>query len=218
MFAPGRSEPAPRFSFSGVARRHVVGYVVAMRTLLIVGLVAVVGCATAPQTGTMEWNIIPTQSSGVSGPLVKDGELVLSGNAIRSRATYAAPLTVECELQSGQVSSNSGFYIDFVPEGASATALPQQYVGIKLCGDNTLEAWASRSNQLPHLIQKSGQILVDGLGTYKLTVEVRPGGFTARANGVLMTIDLPLPYDKFRVELRAFPPPSLWRIHGFSVR
>jgi hypothetical protein len=189
-----------------------------MRTLLIVGLVAMVGCATAPHSDTMEWNVIPAQSSGVSGPVVKDGELVLSGNAIRSRATYAVPLTVECELYSGQTFSNCGFDIDFVPDGAPIATPPQQYVGIKLCGDSTLEAWASRSNQPPHLIKKSGQIPVDGLGSYKLTVEVRQGGFTASANGALMTVDLPMPYDKFHVELRAFPPPSLWHIHGFSVR
>ncbi len=188
-----------------------------MRLLFIVGLLAMVGCATTPHMGTMEWNTYLAHPDGASA-VVKDGELVLSGRAIRSHATYAAPVTVECELQSGQTSSNGGFCIDFVPGGASATALPQEYIGIKLCSDNTLEAWASRSNQPPHLIKKSTAIPINALGRYKLTVEVRQGGFTARANGVLMIIDQPVPYDRFHIELRTFPPPSQWRVRDFSVR
>jgi hypothetical protein len=166
----------------------------------------------------MEWNTVLARPDVAPEPVVKDGELVLSGRAIQSRATYAAPLTVECDLRSGQTSSNGSFYIDFVPSRASAAALPQEYIDIKLCGDNTLEAWASRSNQPPHLIKKSTAIPIKALGQYKLTVEVRHGGFTARANGVLMMIDQPVPYDRFQIELRTFPPPSQWRVRDFSVR
>jgi hypothetical protein len=188
-----------------------------MRLLLIVGLLAMVGCATTPNPGTMEWSTILGHPAGASA-VVKDEKLVLSGRAIRSRAAYAAPLTVECELQSGQVSSNGSFYIDFVPEGASAAALPQEYVSFKLCNDNTLEAWASRSNQPPHLIGKSAVIPVGAQGRYKLAVEVQHGGFAAHANSVPMTIDLPVPYDKFQIELRTSPPPSQWLVCSFSVR
>jgi hypothetical protein len=189
-----------------------------MRLLFTVGLLALAGCATAPNPGAMVWNTIMAHSDDAPNPMLKDGELVLSGRAIRSRATYAAPFALECELQSGQTSSNGGFYIDFVPGGASAAALPQEYVSVKLCDDNTLEAWASRSNQSPHLIKKSTAIPIKALGQYKLTMEVRHGGFTACANGVLMAIDQPVLYDRFQIELRTFPPPSRWRVRNFSVR
>ncbi len=175
------------------------------------------GCTTVPGPRTMEWNTILAHSYGASA-VVTNGELVLSGRAIRSRATYAAPVMVECELQSGLVSTNGSFYINFVPEGASVEALAQEYVGIKLCNDNTLEAWASRSNQPPRLIGKSAAIPVDTPGRYKLTVEVQHGGFTAYANGVPMAIDLPVPYDRFQIELRSSLPPSQWVVRDFAIR
>jgi hypothetical protein len=188
-----------------------------MRLPLIVGLLAMVGCATAPGPRAMEWDTIIAHRYGASA-ILTNGELVLSGRAIQSRATYAAPLTVECELQSGQGSSNGSFYIDFVPEGTSVAVLPQEYVGFKLRGDNTLEAWASRSNQPPRLIGRSTAIPVDPQGQYKLAVDVQSGGFAAHANGVPMPIDLPMPYGKFQIQLQSSPPPSQWHVRDFSVR
>ncbi len=143
---------------------------------------------------------------------------MLSGRAIRSRTSYAAPFALECELQPAQTSSNGGFYIDFVPEGVSTAVLPQEYVGIKLGNDSTLEAWASRSNQPAHLIKKSGVILIDAVGGYKLAVEVQRDGFIVYANGEPMKIDQPVPYDRFQIQLRTFPPPSQWVVRDFSIR
>jgi len=33
-----------------------------------------------------------------------------------------------------------------------------------------------------------------------------------------MTIDQPVLYDRFQIELRTFPPPGQWRVRDFSVR
>jgi hypothetical protein len=209
---------APRFHFPSIALRPAIRYSAAMRPLLIVWLLALAGCATAPNPETMEWSTALAHSDGTPEPVLKDGRLVLSGRAIRSRTAYAAPFTLECELQSAQTSTNGGFCIDFVPEGASTAVLPEEYVGIKLSNDNTLEAWGSGSNQPAHLIKKSGAILLDALGGYKLTVEVRHGGFTVYVNGELMKIDQPVPYDRFQIQLRTFPPPSQWVVRDFSIR
>jgi hypothetical protein len=188
-----------------------------MRLLLIVGLLAMIGCATAPRPGTMEWNTVAPHADGASEPVVKDGGLVLSGSAIRSRATYAAPVTLVCELQSLQPSSIGNFYIDFVPNGVSAVPLPQEFVGIKLNNNNILEVWASSSNHPARLIESTVLPIV-AEGQYKLVLEVQHVGFNAHTNGVPMTIDIPVPYNRFQIELRAFPPPSHWLVRDFSIR
>jgi hypothetical protein len=190
-----------------------------MRLLLIVGLLATVGCATAPNPGStpgsMEWDTVLAHSAGAPEPLVKDGQLVLAGRAIRSRATYTPSFTLECELQSTQTSSNGSFYVDFVPQDASAAVLSQEYVGIKL-ESSKLEAWASTSNHPPRLI-KSTAVQVSAEGRYKLAIEVQRDGLTVDVNSVPMVIDLPVPYDRFRIEMRASPPPARWLVRNFTI-
>jgi hypothetical protein len=191
-----------------------------MRLLLIIGLLATVGCATTqnpgPSSGGMEWDTVLAQPGGAPKPFVKDGQLVLVGGAVRSRATYTPSFTLECELQSTQVSSNVSFFIDFVPQDASTVVPSQEYVGIKL-NNGTLEAWASTSNHPARLI-KSTAVQVSAGGRYKLVVEVLRDGFTVDVNSVPMMIDLPVPYDRFRIELRSSPPLSQWVVSNFTIR
>jgi hypothetical protein len=190
-----------------------------MRLLVIVGLLAVVGCATAPNpgpvSGSMEWGTVLTHSAGAPEPFVKDGQLVLVGRAIRTHATYTPSFRLECELQSTPASSNGSFYVDFVPQDASAAVLSQEYLGIKL-NDNTLEAWAATSNHPPRMI-KSTAVQVSADGRYKLAIEVQHDGLTVNVNSVPMTIDLPVPYDRFHIELRTSPPPTQWIIRNFTI-
>ena len=187
-----------------------------MRQLLIVGLLAMVGCATAPNPssvpGSIEWDTVLAHSVGAPEPAVKDGQLVLSGRAMCSRATYTPSFTLECEVQS-TLSSNASFYIDFVPQDASAAVLPQRYVSIKLNNNSALEVWASTSNQSPRLI-KSTVAQASAEGRYKLVIEVQRDGFTVDGTKV----DLPIPYDRFHVELRTFPPPSQWLVRNFTIQ
>jgi hypothetical protein len=190
-----------------------------MRLLLIIGLLATVGCASAPTPGStpgsMEWDTVLAQPDGAPKPFVKDGQLVLAGGAVRSRTTYTPSFTMECELASAQASSNASFYIDFVPQDASTAVLPQEYVGIKL-NNGTLEAWASTSNHPARLI-KSTAVHVSAEGRYKLAMEVLRDGFTVAVNSVPMMIDVPVPYDKFRIELRSSPPVSQWVVSNFTI-
>ena len=191
-----------------------------MRLLLVLGLVTLVGCATAPSPasnpGGMEWDTVLAYPGGSPKPFVKDGQLVLSGGIVRSRTTYTPSFTLECELASAQASSNVSFCIDFVPQNASAAVLPQEYVGIKL-NNSALEAWASTSNHPERLI-KSIVVQPSVGGRYKLAIKVQRDGFTVDVNGVPMNIDLPIPYDKFRIELRSSPPLSQWVVSNFAIR
>ncbi len=187
-----------------------------MRRLLIFGLIALAGCATRPSSSSIEWSIVKAHPSGTPEPTVQNGQLVLSGRAARSSKTYAAPATIECELQPQQASTNSTFYIDLVPEGQSLDVLPVDYLGIKLVHDQQLYVWLSQGSQPTQLI-KPVSVHADSEGGYKLSVELRPDGLGIRVNNETFKIDKVMPFDKFRIELRTFPPANSWQIRNLSV-
>jgi len=192
-----------------------------MRAILILGLVGMVGCSTSNKTATgavgMEWNTVLTHPDNAPVPVVMADEMELTGRAIRSYRTYTVPLAIECELQSALESSNSIFYVDFVPEDASAAPLLSEYVGIRILGNKTVEAWAARTNQSARLITSMTVPISKG-GRYTVAVQLHTEGFAVQVNGREMKVDLPVPYYRFRVQLRSFPPPSSWRLRNFSVR
>jgi hypothetical protein len=189
-----------------------------MRALLIIGLLALTGCAGSPHPIAMEWNALLPHPDASPSPTIENGQLTLSGDAVRSRSTYAAPLTIECELQSEAPPAKGGFYINLVPQSVPAKELAQDFLGIKLSDDQTtLEVWESHGSQPAHLI-KSTAIPVESKGHYKLVVEVQRGSFTANANGVTISVNQSMPFDRFQVELRTFPPPSLWHVINFAIR
>ena len=187
-----------------------------MRPLLIVVLIVLAGCATRPGLNSMEWNLVNAPPNGTPAPVVEKGQLILSGRAVRSSGTYAAPVTIECRLQPPQASTNGTFYIDLVPEGQPATALPSDYLGIELMHGQALHVWLSHGGQPTPLI-KPVSVRVDADGGYKLAVEVRRDGFGVRVNGEAVTVDQAVPFDEFRIELRTFPPSSSWRVSDFAI-
>jgi hypothetical protein len=189
-----------------------------MRVLLIFGLLALTGCAGSPHPIMMEWNALLPHPDASPSPTLENGQLTLSGDAVRSRSTYSAPLTIECELQSEATSAKGAFYINLVPQNVPATELAQDYFGIKLSDDKTtLEIWESQGNQPAHLL-KSTAIPVQSPVHYKLVVEVQRGNFSVDANGVTLSVKQGVPFDTFQVELRTFPPPSLWHVINFVIR
>jgi len=166
----------------------------------------------------MEWNALLPHTDASPPPTIENGQLILSGDAVRSRTAYAAPLTIECELQSETPSAESDFYLNLVPRNVPAKELAQDYFGIKLRADQTtLEIWESHGNQPAHLL-KSTAIQVAREGHYKLVVEVQRGNFSVDANGVTISVKQAVPFDRFQVELRTFPPPSLWHVINFVIR
>jgi hypothetical protein len=189
-----------------------------MRPILIIGLLALTGCASGPNVRTMEWNALLPHPDAFPPPAIENGQLTLVGGDVRSRNVYAAPLTVECELQSETPSAESDFFINLVPQDAPTKELAQDYLGIKLRADKTtLEIWAAHGGQPAHLI-KSMSVPVAQEGHYKLVVEVQRGNFTVSANTVTLNVHESLPFDRFQVELRTFPPPSRWRVINFAIR
>ena len=166
----------------------------------------------------MEWNALLPHPDASPSPTIENGQLVLSGCAVRSRSVYSAPLTIECELQSEAPSAKGDFYINLVPQNVPAKELAQDCFGIKLSDDQTtLEIWESHGNQPAHLI-KSTAIPVESKGHYKLVVEVQRGNFSVDANGVTISVKQAVPYERFQVELRTFPPNSLWHVINFTIR
>ena len=105
-----------------------------MRALLIIGLLALTGCAGSPHPIMMEWNALLPHPDASPSPTIENGQLTLSGDAVRSRSDYSAPLTIECELQSEATSAKGAFYINLVPQNVPATELAQDYFGIKQIG------------------------------------------------------------------------------------
>lgn len=187
-----------------------------MRPLLSVGLVALVGCATVLGPRSIEWNPIDAQPSDTPAPVVEEGKLVLSGRAVRSQSAYTAPVTIECEAQPAEASTNSCFYIDLVPENQPTTQLPNEYLGIKLVHSGTLQIWATRGGEPTYLI-KPAAIRADADGRYKIIVQARLDGIIVQVNNETVRGDYPVPYGKFTIELRTFPPPNPWRVDSFSV-
>jgi hypothetical protein len=188
-----------------------------MRPLFILLLVALSGCATRPGSNSMEWNLVNAHPSGTPAPTIENGQLILSGRAVRSSRTYTVPVTIECRLQPQQADTNSTFYIDLVPEGQLPNALPNDYLGIKLVHGQELRAWVSRGNQPTPLI-KPVTVSADGDGGYKLTVDVQRDSLAVQVNGKTVKVDTAMPFNEFHIELRSFPPPSSWHVRDFSIR
>lgn len=187
-----------------------------MRLLLIVGSLALAGCATVSGPRSIEWNPIDAHPSDTPEPVVEEGKLVLSGRAVRSQTAYAAPVTIECEAQPVDASTNSCLYIDLVPENQPTTQLPNDYLGIKLVHGETLQIWATRGGEPTYLI-KPASVRADADGRYKLMVQARLDGIIVQVNNETVRVDYPVPYGKFTIELRTFPPPNPWRVDSFSV-
>jgi len=189
-----------------------------MRLFPIVALIALAGCATrSPGPNSIEWYPVAAHPGGAPAPAVENGSLILFGSAVRSSGTYAAPVTIECEIQPQPASSNSTFYIGLVPEGQPTSTLPADYVGIKLVYERELSAWLSQSNQLTTLI-KPTLVRANANGSYRFSIAVHGDGIVVQANNETARIDKVLPFEKFHIELRTFPPPNSWRVQNFSVR
>ena len=164
----------------------------------------------------MEWNLVNAHPTGTPAPVLEKGELTLSGRAVQSRGTYTAPVTIECGLQPQPATTNSAFYIDLVPAGQPATALPGDSWSIKLIHGQTLQVWATHGSQPTPLIEPV-PLRAAAEGGYKLAVDVRRDGLEVRVNGETVKVDKAMPFDEFHIELRSFPPPNSWRASNFSV-
>jgi hypothetical protein len=188
-----------------------------MRSLLFVGLLLVVGCAGPSRSRTIEWGLVGVHPNNTPEPALTDGQLLISGRAVRTKNLYAAPVTLECGLQSENTTSNNSFFIDFVPVDSPIVDLAQHYLSIRLSdGQSLVEVGESNLEQPVRLI-KSALVPIEAEGRYKLVVEVHGSNLVVHVNGRTLQVDQPVPYDKFSIELRTFPPPSSWRVLNLTV-
>jgi hypothetical protein len=123
---------------------------------------------------------------------------------------------LECELQPGQSATNNTFYVDFVPEDEPLGEFPKDRVAFQLIHNQTVQLSVTRGTQATQLL-KPETIHADTNGWYELAITARPDGIDVRVNGQMTTVDYPMPYPRLRIELRAFPPPSPWRVSNFSI-
>jgi len=204
-----------------------------------------VGTSTAERVaapgmwGPLDWYIQPFPvNSDWPGPkgepaTWEDGELLLTGQPVRSRRSYSAPVTVSWEtVLEKRYTHDGALTIMFEPEGLPLDQQGEQVVAFSMgyghggMDDGTahLGVWqqmALRENFHPIGKKLWGEepfSFVAGQ-PYRVTLEIKVDGMRASVNGREYQMSgVNLPYRRFHIAIEGWQPTNRWHVRNFVVR
>jgi hypothetical protein len=198
------------------------------------------GRVSAPgASGPLDWYIQPfpvnSDWPGPKGEPAKwiDGELLLTGQPVRSRRSFSAPVTVSWEtVLEKRYTHDGALNVMFEPEGLPLDRQGEQVVAFSMgyghngTDDGTahLAVWqqmALRENFHPigKKLWGEEQITFVAGELYRVTLEIEADGMRATVNGREYQMSgVNLPYRRFHIAIEGWQPTNRWHLHNFAVR
>ena len=178
----------------------------------------------------VEWDVLPfPRNSDWPGPrgepaIVDAGEIIIRGQPVRTKQTYSAPLTFECEFTVDQPLTHlENAIITFIPEGADPS------LGPPVGSLHVILQYEEANSDGGHLyIQRLGGDIISltkqpfalRAGTpYQLRVAVLSDALRVTLNGQVYEAEgVTLPFKAFHILLEGWKPDKVWHVRNISVR
>ncbi|MEI6083879.1 MAG: hypothetical protein WCS70_06215 [Verrucomicrobiota bacterium] len=175
-----------------------------------------------------DWDLLPfPQDSDWPGdrglpPLFENGEVVLRGaQDARTKKLYAAPLTIECEVQLERRTSSDGtFEIRLVAEGEPKNLDARNVLGISVSykrdgGDSI--SFLGQNRRLIRKYSPAGFHLKTDK-PYRVKLRIEPERLLLQVNDMEQEIcDLRLPTERFYIQLFGWQPTDRWHVPKFAT-
>ena len=177
----------------------------------------------------VEWDVLPfPRNSDWPGPqgepaTLAPNEAVLRGQPVRTKQTYPATLSFECEvtLEKLAINNNGCLWIALEPEGSDPNLeWPAESVVVEL-GYNQINGrdghlninrgrTATRLNDAP--------LVLEGGKPYRLRVELLPDRMRVTLNGQAFEAKgVTLPFKACHIQLMGWQPANTWHVRNFTV-
>jgi hypothetical protein len=188
--------------------------------------------------GPLDWHIQPfpvdSDWPGARGMPAEweNGELILTGQPVRSRRSFTAPVRISCEVELDQRSAHDGgMTFMFEPEGVPLDHQGEQKVAFAMNyghngaddGTGHLVVWqllALRENFHPvgKTLWGEEPFALKAGKRYRVELEITADGMRAAIDGKAYRLDgAGVPYRRFRLSLEGWQPTNRWHIHNFTV-
>jgi hypothetical protein len=191
------------------------------------------GCAT---TGSppLAWDALPfPRNSDWPGPKglpahVNNGDLILQGQSVRTRAVYAMPLIIECKVElENRLASDGSFAIGFVPADSPRDVDPVNIRQFRLIYRNPGAYSGQDGLVLEGRDNASGgetlwgeePFVLEAGKPYVVRLEITTEHLLVVINGRAYDLkDVKIPYNRFYVQLGSWQPVNRWHVRNFVVR
>jgi hypothetical protein len=153
---------------------------------------------------------------------VEADEIVLQGQPVCTKQSFAAPLSFECDAALDQLVSEDGcLWIDLVPEGPDAEQnVPPQNVAIQLGyhhrGDGGGMLTLASMGAAPVDMGKEPFAFEAGKA-YHLQIEVEADTIRVTLDGQVFESKTTLPFKSFHIEVMGWQPTNTWHVRDFIV-
>jgi len=176
----------------------------------------------------VEWNLLPfPRNSDWPGPqgepaTVVPNEVVLRGQPVRTKQTYPATLSFECDVTLEKLAINNGcLWIALVPEGSDPNLnWPAESVVVEL-GYNQINGRDGHLNinHGPTAIRLNDTPLVlEGGKPYRLSVKLLPDRMRVTLNGQAFEAKgMTLPFKACHIQLMGWQPANTWHVRNFTM-
>ncbi len=177
----------------------------------------------------IEWEMLPIPRDhgwgGAMGEASKreNDVIVLRGWHVRSKQTYRAPLTFECEASVEELRKFGCLWINFAPAGQPLDRLPERGMSVTL-GEEAgvgvhllLEKGARETYQSKRLMEKPGRLKVGH--TYRLKIEIEAHRVRVTLDGEVFETKIAVdPKADLQVYLRGWEPENQWHVRNTTAR
>jgi hypothetical protein len=204
-------------------------------SFLIVLVLLDVGCATtATGPRQLAWDTLPfPENSNWTGPKgspaqIKDGDLVLQGQMVRTHETYSTPLVVECEVELENRTAPDGYVgVEFVPAGAPRDLAPTRFRSFRIIyrnpgaysGKDGLAVFGRDDSAGDKMLWGEAAFYVDAKKSYTIRLEIAADHVHGLINGKSYDFQgVTIPYKQFYIQLEGWQPTNRWHVRKFSVQ
>jgi len=176
----------------------------------------------------VEWDLLPfPRNSDWPGPqgepaTMIPNEAVLRGQPVRTKQTYPATLSFECDVTLEKLAINNGcLWIALVPEGSDPNLnWPAESVVVEL-GYNQINGRDGHLNinHGPTAIRLNDTPLVlEGGKPYRLSVKLLPDRMRVTLNGQAFEAKgMTLPFKACHIQLMGWQPANTWHVRNFTM-